>query len=169
MARAFQIKDFPGYYVTDCGDVYSRNGKEHRIKKLKQQTDRYGYPCIHLWNKGKMGFFHIHTLVARAFIPNPENKHTINHKNGIRTDNRASNLEWLSIQENIIHAYKVLHRKPSRHTKVQCVETGKIYNSITEAAKEHGITTGTICGALAKRVVDKYVVETAAGYHWKRI
>ena len=169
MAKAFQIKDFPGYYITNCGDVYSRNGKDHRIKKLKQQIDKYGYPYIHLYNKEKMSFFHIHTLVAKNFIPNPEGKPQVNHKNGIKKDNRVENLEWSSASENVNHAFKVLHRQASRHIKVQCVETGKIYNTITEAAKEYGITAGTLCSALAKRVVRKYVVDTAAGLHWKKV
>lgn len=169
MSKALQIKYFPGYYVTDTGELYSRNGKTHRIKKLKQQIDKDGYPYIHLWKKSKQKHFHTHRLVAEAFIPNPDNKPQVNHKNGIKTDNRVENLEWNSVSENVTHAYKVLHRKASTMRPVQCIETGKIYKTITEAAKNYNITPGTLCGALANRIVKGYVITTAAGKHWIRV
>jgi len=56
----------------------------------------------------------IHRLVAQAFIPNPENKRTVNHKNGIRDDNRLCNLEWTTHSENNIHSFKVLGRIQSK-------------------------------------------------------
>lgn len=87
---------FPDYYsVSENGAVRSeRNGKI-----LKPATDKYGYHYYVLCVEGKRHTIKAHRLVAMAFIPNPENKPTVNHKNGIRTDNRVVNLEWMTNKE----------------------------------------------------------------------
>ncbi len=67
-----------------------------------------GYPCVSLGYKNKKL---IHRLVAVAFIPNPKNKRTVNHINGIKTDNRVENLEWMSYLDNNKHAIETGLRK----------------------------------------------------------
>lgn len=111
MSKALAIKDFPGYYVTDTGTVYSRK-KDGRIKQLKPWM-RFGYSCVCVYQNNKPKWKRIHRLVAEAFIPNPDNKPQVNHKNGVRDDNCVENLEWVTNAENQKHSYDFLgHKKP---------------------------------------------------------
>lgn len=96
-----QIKYVSGYegiyLITNHGRVF-RNGKQ-----LKPQIDSSGYPIISLCNSGQKSF-RIHRLVAKAFIPNKENKPCINHKDGNKENNFYKNLEWVTRGENNKHA-----------------------------------------------------------------
>ena len=77
------------------------DGRELPEIELKQGVDSYGYKKVAIFNKRKF----VHRLLAITFIPNPENKPQVNHINGIKADNRLSNLEWATRSENIRHAY----------------------------------------------------------------
>lgn len=95
------IKGYEGLYsITNLGRVWSHRRKIWLIPGI----DSKGYPNVKLSVYGKATTYKIHTMVARAFIDNPDNKPQINHKNGNKRDCRAINLEWVTARENLQHA-----------------------------------------------------------------
>lgn len=108
MERWAPIQGYGGSYeVSDQGNVRSlkyRNRAE--VRKIKQHKDRKGYLLVSLCKEGKMLTKKVHRLVATAFIPNNEDRPQVNHINGDKADNRATNLEWCTDSENLRHAYR---------------------------------------------------------------
>lgn len=111
-------KDIPGYeglyQVSDLGRVRSlerwrynpkcKDGKQYVPEKILKAAERTGYLVVAINKNGKRKSYSVHRLVAQAFIPNPENKRTVNHKDGNKKNNRVSNLEWNTDSENVNHA-----------------------------------------------------------------
>lgn len=94
------IEEFPNYEVSDLGNV--RNKKTHRV--LKTATVNSGYYVVALRKDNHTSNKSVHRLVAKAWVSNdnPEHKKVVNHKNYDKTDNRAENLEWLTVQDNTL-------------------------------------------------------------------
>jgi len=90
------------------------NSFHQKEKVLKQTTKPNGYKIIGLCKDNKVKMHHVHRLVATAFIPNPLNKRTVNHIDGVRSNNHYLNLEWNTYSENHKHSYSKLGRKPSK-------------------------------------------------------
>lgn len=158
-----KIDGFDNYSVSNTGLV--RNDDTGKL--LKPQVTRGHYYC-HPCKNGKWRNMYIHRLVAKAFIPNPENKPQINHIDGNPANNHVDNLEWCTNSENQLHKCRVLGKKPDIRTainackkKVLCVETGEIFESITAAAKSVGSCQPNVSKVLYG------LTKTAGGYHWR--
>ena len=135
------------YEVSNYGKV--RNVKTGRILKLGKSKN--GYLRVGLHKNGKQKYFLVHRLVAIAFIPNPDNKETVNHIDEDKTNNHVCNLEWMTQKENTRH---------SKCKKVLCIETGEVYDSMTEAVENTGVAQSSIstcCNGKLKH---------AGGFHW---
>jgi len=91
---------YKNYYVTEDGRVISKK----RNIEIKPNIKKTGYTNTILSVEGKTLHIPIHRLVAETYIPNPDNKPCVNHKDGNKLNNAVSNLEWVSYKENIAHA-----------------------------------------------------------------
>ncbi len=103
MLALFEQTKYSKYYISDKGEIFSStlyhsDGKLHKRKSCLNKKRGY------LYTRTTTNNYKIHRLVACAFIDNPENKSTVNHKNGNKLDNRKINLEWNTHKENIRHA-----------------------------------------------------------------
>ena len=152
MAEYRKIEGWP-YSISENGEVRNdRNGH------ILSQVIVSGYNRVHLCNNGKSKSELVHRLVAKSFVPNPERKPEVNHKDGNKRNNCAKNLEWVTGAENKKHCREVLekiNRNPdptAAHEackkRVRCVETGEEYESITFAARSIGVTQGSLSAQL---------------------
>ena len=110
------IKDISRkYMISNMGRIKSMPSKYNRDEKLMNQYQNpSGYLHVKLIHEGKERAKNLHRLVAKHFIENIENKAQVNHKNGVKTDNRIVNLEWCTPRENRMHALSALGVKASK-------------------------------------------------------
>ena len=144
MTQWKQIEEFDGYFVSETGQVkHVENGIE---RELSPCVHSKGYLRVNISVNGVNHTRRIHRLVASAFIPNPENKPQVNHKNGNKQDNSVENLEWVTGSENILHAYRSLSIRNPR-AKLTCEQVSAIKNSTetsTVLGKRFGVDPSTI-------------------------
>lgn len=153
-------RDIPGYeghyQVSNHGNVRSTPGKVtyspfHGFRKWKcrvlKPKNRLGRDYhVTLWRDGKPKSFYIHRLVGLAFIPNPYNKPTINHKDGDPHNNHVSNLEWATYKENNDHAVaNGLINTSMRVTAYDAINDAKlVFQSLSKAGAYFGVSRHTI-------------------------
>lgn len=164
------IPGYPRYEVSDTGKVFDT----HTQELVKPKINNCGY--LRVGTRKNRVF--VHRLVALAFIPNPLNKPCVNHIDGVKTNNHASNLEWVTYSENINHAYKnglekkILGKDHPQYGKVgsmsksskltdeqrlmipELIKSGK---SMAQIAREWGVSSGCIKKTNQKLKNIKYV------------
>lgn len=170
-----EIIGFPMYTLDEDGNVYSRYIKggggsvSNNYRKLKPVIDITGYYIVSLIREdGKKIKKSIHRLLGELFIPNPENKEHINHKDGNKLNNRIDNLEWCTPKENFNHAVKLGLVDLSHKNKWVSIdqfnfsgEFIKTYPSLAIAQKETNVPYPNIVK------VCKGLRKSAGGYIWK--
>lgn len=175
------VKNYKGIYeVSNLGRVkrirreIKNIGLLNKSKKcilkelILKPCNQGGYLKCSLKKNGKGKNFLVHRLVAQAFIKNPLNKLQVNHKFGIRNDNRASQLEWCTNFENMQHSWKNEYRNNNHFNKkvIQFFNGRliKVWKSRKEAVKCTKLKTpagisACCCGTQ----------KTSAGFQWKNI
>ena len=150
------IKGFEGMYkVSNLGNVYSlKTNKNLSNKRLTLD----GYNHVSLLKNGKAHEYKIHRLVALHFIDNPCKKETVNHIDGNKQNNSAMNLEWMTREENMQHAYNLglkkmdrgSNHKNSKLTKEQVEEIKQNYKRYKKGygsvamGEKYGVHSSTI-------------------------
>jgi len=150
------VTGFDGYYVSDDGKVWSEKSKRF----LKSSLCNSGYKMISLCVNGMCKRMSIHRMVASAYIDNPENKRTVNHIDGDKTNNHVDNLEWATYKENSTHSIRVLgNPKPptmkgkfghdhNRSKEVFLFDANglfiKNFGSISEAGRELNVPVSSV-------------------------
>ena len=149
------------YSVSSLGRVKRTKAARGATKEmiLSRRVASNGYPTANLRNRSRQWQITVHRLVAFAFLgPPPTPKHEINHKNGIKTDSRVGNLEWVTRSQNCLHAFRTGLQMPVRNngelsgsaklTEVDVAAIRKRYGhgGITQydLAAEYGVSQGQI-------------------------
>ena len=161
-------KDIPGYeglyQVSDCGRIKSLNYRRTKQECIMKPRVAHGYQYVKLFKDKLRKLVKVHRLVAQVFIPNPDNKPEVNHINGIKTDNRAENLEWTTHSENQLHAYRNgLQKQNSKSVLQYDLQDNflKSFESIAAAVNETKVHRGCISECCTGKR------KTAGGYHWE--
>lgn len=145
------IDEFPKYSVSNKGRI--KNNKQGNI--LIGGYDRDGYRQVTLSNSEKQYNRRICRLVAKAFIPNPNNYPIVNHKDECKDNDNVNNLEWCTVEYNNNYG----HRNEKVRKPVKCIETNIIYKGLRDAEKQTNICHSNISRACRFNTV-------AGNFHW---
>lgn len=182
MLQVKEIIGYEGLYLIDSiGNVVSLpklqgNKLHNKYKILQPKISRSGYLEVSLSKNGVLKTYFLHRLIAIHFIENNNNLPQVNHKNGIKTDNRLENLEWVTASENTKHAYdnnlgnfqntanenlKKINEKASYKKLYFCKDDKEyFFNSVKEASETLGLNKDNITRAIRKnQKVGGYIVK----------
>ena len=163
----FSFKPIPGtddrYLINLDGEVRSvmrkttnSIGRSYTCKgsDITLFIDRGGYWTANIKINGVRGTHFVHRLIALTFIPNALNKPWVNHKNGNKCDNRVENLEWVTPQENYLHALNTGLCKPRNLNRIpvrnRC--TGTFYKSMYAASVAQNIPYSEMKSLLKRKI-----------------
>lgn len=146
------------YEVSDKGRVKSLNYNRTRTDRImKPEKSHGGYLYVSLCKNGQRKSLLVHRLVAEAFIPNPNNLETVNHKDQVKTNNSVDNLEWMSRADNVIYSN-------ARTVQMLDKSTGELlatFPSAHEAERVTGIANQNISSCCRGKL------KSSGGYVWK--
>ena len=165
--RSGQFRDFTNYRIYEDGRVESLNfGRSGRSGWMNTRANNSGYQSVDL-RKDKVKYtFLVHRLVAETFIPNTENLSDVNHINADKSDNRVSNLEWVSHAQNMQHSFENnLLPYGERHGNARLTE-GDV-REIRQLLAE-GVTNHREIGALFG-ISHSTVRDIEKGRRWRRL
>ena len=161
-------KDIEGYgglyQVSNLGRVKSLNyNRTKKEKILKPRSNKDGYLNVNLYKEGRMKTCLVHRLVAKAFIPNPDNKSQVNHRDEDKTNNCVDNLEWMTRRENINYGTRNERSGKSQSMPIYGINVKtneRIEFPSTMEAQRNGFNHGNIVDCLKGRR------KSHKGYKW---
>lgn len=142
MIRPFYLDN--RYTVCSDGSILGINGAP-----LKLAKNQNGYLFFNFWYKGKRKVVMAHRAILKSFVPEPDDRHQINHKDGNKTNNSLDNLEWCTGKENTIHARDILNTvfaRNKREVTAINIDTGeaKVFDSLSSCAKYLGVSITSV-------------------------
>lgn len=175
------VLNYEGLYkVSNKGNIlmYEKvfyTGRKYTSKRIIPEhniilkSDKDGYLCVCLVKDSKKKYFKAHRLVAQMFIPNPENKPQVNHKDGDKTNNNDWNLEWNTSLENINHAINIIKTigllsKSPFSKKVYQYSIGGVFIKRWNCVKEASIELGFNKDGISNNCTGRQ--KTHAGFMW---
>jgi len=156
-----EIEDFPLYELSNKGRI--RNTKSGRI--LHTYSDRKGYQIVTLSDHGTQKTVNVGKLVGKAFVDRDYDDLDITYLDGDRSNVEADNIAWWKRRDVHRRSYRLRGRTQIHRMKpIRCIETGEVFQSITEASEMLGISRGSI-----SRVVNSRSRCTREGYTFEEL